>query len=127
MYSKNIGRIPTALGKPRLAVKANKLLKRLRDAKAGAEFEALARDWKEQSRYLSSPIQIAMLPTYQRIIGMGRPVVPLIIEDLRREPDFWFWALRAITGEDPVRAEDRGDLEAMTKAWLNWARERGIG
>jgi hypothetical protein len=33
---------------------------------------------------------MAMLPPYQQIIGMGPPAVPLILEELRREPDQWF-------------------------------------
>ena len=38
--------------------------------------------------------------------------------ELRREPDHWFWALIAITGEDPVAPKDRGKLQEMTDAWL---------
>ena len=40
---------------------------------------------------------MTLLRPYQRIIGMGLPVVPLILEELEREPDQWFWALEAIT------------------------------
>jgi hypothetical protein len=29
---------------------------------------------------------MAMLKPYQRIIGMGGPAVPLILDELRREP-----------------------------------------
>lgn len=45
---------------------------------------------------------MAMLPSCQRIIGMGPVVVPLILEELRREPDHWFWALEMLTEDDPV-------------------------
>jgi hypothetical protein len=50
-------------------------------------FQRLAAEWKEQSRYLSNTAQMAMLEPYQGIIGMGLPVVPLILEELQREPD----------------------------------------
>ena len=50
-------------------------------------FRRLAHEWREQSRYLSNNAQIAMLRPYQRIIGMGMPAVPLILEELRSEPD----------------------------------------
>jgi hypothetical protein len=56
-------------------------------------FQRLAAEWKEQTRFLSNSAQMAMLKPYQRIIGMGPPVVPLILDELRREPDQWFWAL----------------------------------
>ncbi|MCS6976086.1 MAG: hypothetical protein NZM31_03620 [Gemmatales bacterium] len=88
-------------------------------------FADLVRQWKEATRFTSSITEMAMHPAYQQIIGMGREALPLIFEELRREPDHWFWALRAITGEDPVAPEDRGKLSAMTAAWLRWAEEHG--
>src|SRR5262245_53475205 len=51
-----------------------------------SRFERLAAEWKEQSRYLSNTAQMALLRPYQRITGMGLPAVPLILEELRREP-----------------------------------------
>lgn len=90
------------------------------------QFEALAADWKERSKYLSNVRQMAMLEPYQRIIGLGRPAVPLILEDLRREPNFWFWALEAITGEDPVPPDTNGVVDRMVDAWLEWGRQRRL-
>jgi hypothetical protein len=65
-------------------------------------------------------------PAYQQIIRMGHVVVPLILKELKERPDHWFVALSAITGADPIRAGDRGRLEKMTSAWLDWGRERGL-
>lgn len=64
--------------------------------------------------------------SYQQIIGMGPQVIPLILADLQREPDHWFWALEAITGENPVVQADRGDISAMANAWLEWGEQRGL-
>jgi len=66
-----------------------------------------------------------MRPEYQQIIGMGRDAVPLILEELQKEPDHWFWALAATTGEDPVPPEHKGKLSEMTKAWLEWGERHG--
>jgi hypothetical protein len=88
-------------------------------------FRRLAAEWKEQSRYLSNTAQMAMLRPYQRIIGMGLPVVPLILEELRREPDQWFWALESITEANPVLPEDAGKVRAMARAWLEWGERQG--
>ena len=88
-------------------------------------FAALAEQWRVETAILSSIEMIAMHPAYQRIIGMGSEALPLILSELSREPDHWFWALSAITGENPVSAEDAGDLARMTKAWLQLGRERG--
>lgn len=89
-------------------------------------FGRLATEWKEKSRYLSNSAQMAMLKPYQRIIGLGPAVVPLILEELRREPGQWFWALEAISGENPVPPEAAGKVRLMTQAWLDWGRKQGL-
>jgi hypothetical protein len=89
-------------------------------------FQCLAAEWKEQSRFLSNPAQMAMLRPYQRIIGMGLPAVPLILEELRREPDHWFWALEVITEQDPVPPEALGKVRLMAQAWVRWGEEQGL-
>jgi hypothetical protein len=87
-------------------------------------FDQLAAQWREDCKYSSFLTERAMHPAYQQIIGMGRGALPLIFEDLQRGPDHWFWALRAITGEDPVPPNSKGKLPEMTAAWLTWAREK---
>ncbi|HZU37135.1 MAG TPA: hypothetical protein VFA18_14535 [Gemmataceae bacterium] len=89
-------------------------------------FARLAAEWKQQSRYLSNTAQMAMLPPYQRIIGMGWPVVPLILHELEREPDQWFWALESITEQNPVPAEIAGNVRRMAQAWLDWGKSQGL-
>ncbi len=89
-------------------------------------FQRLAAEWKEQSRCLSNSAQMAMLKPYQRIIGMGPAVVPLILEELRREPDQWFWALEAITEQNPVPHEALGKTRQMAEAWLHWGNQQGL-
>ena len=88
-------------------------------------FEQLARKWKKETANLSSIQEIILNPAYQRIIGMGPDVIPFILQQLVRCPGFWFWALRCLTGENPVTQQMRGDVAAMTEAWLNWGREHG--
>ncbi len=89
-------------------------------------FRKLAAEWKEKSRYLSNSAQMAMLKPYQQIIGMGMPVVPLILEELRREPNQWFWALEAITQENPVAPQDEGRVRKMAEAWIEWGKKQGL-
>jgi hypothetical protein len=89
-------------------------------------FRRLAAEWKERSRYLSNTAQMAMLKPYQRIIGMGWEAVPLILEELEREPDHWFWALEAITEENPVPAEAAGKVRLMASAWVEWGRKHNL-
>ena len=83
-------------------------------------FNSLASNWKEETIYQSSLTAICMHPLYQEIIGMGKSALRLIIKDLAREPNHWFWALKAITGIDPVPPTKRGNIAEMTKIWLCW-------
>ena len=69
---------------------------------------------------------MAILRPYQRIIGMGWSAVPLILEELRREPDQWFWALEAITEENPVPPDAAGQVRRSAEAWVQWGRDRGL-
>lgn len=86
------------------------------------EFDMLTLEWKQETAHLSSPSMIAGHPAYQKIIEMGREAIPLILEDLKESKAHWFLALRAIVRESPIQPEDRGDVDAMTDAWLDWGR-----
>lgn len=88
-------------------------------------FQRHAAEWKEQSRFLSNTARMAMLRPYQRIIGMGPAAVPLLLRELQREPDHWFWALESITDQNPVQPEAAGKVELMASAWIEWGRRAG--
>jgi|SRR6266850_4678331 len=90
-----------------------------------SDFVKLTEEWKRDTSHVSSPVGIAMHPSYQRIIGMGEAALSSIFSELQREPHHWFWALAAITGVNPVSPEDRGNMRMMSAAWLKWARENG--
>jgi hypothetical protein len=89
------------------------------------QFEALAAKWKEDTRFESSPYRMAAHRCYQKIIGMGQAAVPLLLRELRTAPDLWFEALRAITGEQPVKKSHAGDIDAMARDWLEWGERNG--
>ena len=91
-----------------------------------ARFARLAAEWKRDSQYLSNSAQMAMLRPYQRIIGMGMLVVPLILRELAREPDQWFWALEAITEQNPVPPAAAGKVSLMAQAWIDWGKSEGL-
>lgn len=90
-----------------------------------SRFLALAAVWKAERGVTSSITEMVMHPAYQEIVGMGPDALPLIIEELGKKPDHWFWALRAITGEDPVPAGSRGNVDEMAQAWVEWAQKDG--
>jgi hypothetical protein len=97
-----------------------------REVTVSERFHRLAAEWKAQSRFLSNSAQMAMLRPYQQIIGMGPAVVPLILDELRHEPDQWFWALESITEQNPVPPEAMGKVRLMAQAWVTWGEQRGM-
>jgi hypothetical protein len=90
-----------------------------------SHFQTLAEQWKKETGHYSNIAKRALHPAYQEIIDMGECVVPLLLAELRREPDDWFWALHAITGANPVPESSRGNLRAMADAWILWGSEKG--
>jgi hypothetical protein len=86
-------------------------------------FTELAANWKNETSHDSSIQRITFNPSYLEIIALGEKALPYIFKELREKPDYWFMALKIITGVDPVPKEDRGDVEAMTRYWLDWAEQ----
>ena len=89
------------------------------------KFQSLAQDWKRETRFASLTNQMFLIPSYQRIIGLGPGAIPLILRELQKEPNHWFWALAALTGENPVDRASAGNVQEMTHEWLEWGRGRG--
>lgn len=88
------------------------------DTDVRAEFERLKEQWEEKSEYMSVLTDMVLLQEYQEIIGLGRPAVPLIIDELRKGGDHWFWALAAIARED--HAAGAKNFEEAAARWINW-------
>lgn len=89
-------------------------------------FEELALSWSSATAHLSSPTKMVEHPTYRQIIGLGPAVLPLILHDLEASGRFWFPALAAISGENPVPDDAIGDVEKMTEAWIEWGRANDL-
>jgi len=87
-------------------------------------FLELAEKWRYDTEMLSSPTKKLNHPAYQKIISIGKPVIPLILRELERKPDHWFMALTAIAKQDPVGPED--NFKQAVEAWLKWGREQHL-
>ena len=97
-----------------------------RNSRFEAEFQDCAAAWKRDTGHLSVAGQIAKHHAYRRIIDMGEPAIPLILRDLREKPNHWFLALSAIANEAPEVSEtDKGDMQAITEAWIIWGKDKG--
>jgi hypothetical protein len=90
------------------------------------QFARLSGQWKAETQFSSSSDEITSHPAYQAILSMGSAAVPLILQELEREPNHWFAALKAITHADPVPLRSRGRMTEMAEAWVKWGRANGI-
>lgn len=89
-------------------------------------YQALAQKWHKETAHVSSTTELIMNPSYQNIIGLGPRVVPILLRQLQQKPEHWFWALSAITRENPVSSEDEGNVRKMAEAWLQWGVQRRL-
>ncbi len=75
------------------------------------KFVDLASQWRKETSQMSIMSDVVSHSAYQQIIEMGFDVVPLILRELEKKSDHWFWALKCITGENPVIPEDKGKIK----------------
>jgi hypothetical protein len=93
------------------------------DTETAELFTGLAEEWKHETLVESSLTALVMHRAYQNIIGLGPRAIPFILRELEQEPNHWFWALAAITREDPAEGEET--LDGAAEKWLEWGRMRG--
>ncbi len=84
-------------------------------------FYELANQWENETAYLPSLGDVVTHPAYRGIISMGKPVLPLILSELREKSRHWFHALAAIVGTD-IGAGVKTFADARA-AWLTWGYE----
>jgi hypothetical protein len=96
-----------------------------RVASLAGTFKQLATQWRNETKFLSSITDKVLHPCYQRIIGLGPDAIPIILLELRKRGEHWFWALESITGENPVLPEHYGDIENMAHDWIEWGKRKG--
>lgn len=89
------------------------------------KFSSLAQIWSDYN-YGRSAINYDHAAYFQ-IIGMGMPVVPLLLQDLEKGNGNWLLALKYITGAIVTTPEMRGDFSRIKDAWLEWGRQNVSG
>lgn len=88
------------------------------------EFRERLREWQDATGHLSAPSRIYSHPTYLRLFMLGPSMIPLILEDIRDGAMCdWYRTLRLLTEDDPVTDAERGKVDLMDAAWLQWGRD----
>jgi hypothetical protein len=80
--------------------------------------------WMSETYFSSSIAEIERHPDYIAIVAMGRHAIPLIISELRKSPSLLVFAAQSITGETPYLKCERGNIKAMTNAWISWSERQ---
>lgn len=91
-----------------------------------AELKSLVRRMDERLGPASRLTERLFSAEYAAVIGLGPRVVPLLIKDLQRSLQPWFWALKAITREDPARDVNSGDFHGIASAWIAWGKDNDV-
>lgn len=94
-----------------------------------SKLDSLASEWKAARGHTASVNMWVRLPAYQQIIEIGRlhkdEVIGFLLKELTHSPDHWFWALKELTGQNPVTPESRGNIDSMSKCWIEWGKQHG--
>ena len=93
------------------------------------EVRVLIERWTHEVEDMSSFSDMFSHPDYKTILAKGSKVIPVLFDELRHRPHYWFDALQILIKAnhgldvDPVNEEDRGNLLKMANAWLAWEKE----
>ncbi len=89
-------------------------------------FQQLLEAWHRATDHHSSLTIIRSHPTFQELIALGEPAIPLMLRALADPFNFELTtALQTITGADATTAEPPADRDGIVKSWLRWGRQKG--
>jgi len=89
-------------------------------------FDFFKEVWKSETLFSSSISEIINNTAYRSIIGLGQGVIPFIIEDLTLNDNHWFYALEALTGNNPIKESHKGFVPLMKNDWIEWAEQNNL-
>jgi hypothetical protein len=99
--------------------KAKNISKQLISNSIEGYFNYLYNEWQKEIKFISF-MGNNTNEYYNKIINLGKPVMPYIINKLRKEPCHLFIALSEITSENPVKQEHQGLIHEMASDWIHW-------
>ena len=89
-------------------------------------FDMWRNQWLDETKYNSNISSSMQHPLYSKILSLGDIIVPFLIMDLRENKTHWFYALTALTGENPILKEHSGQVDNMIADWVKWAEVNSI-
>jgi len=92
-------------------------------ANTKTNFTYLANQLEEFAMNKSLTSEIILNPIYRQIIGMGKKIIPLIMNRLDNSPSIWVQALMDLTGHNPVPIEEYGKVDKILNHWRKWIEQ----
>ena len=89
------------------------------------KFRSLVDQWRTETRYISSLSEIEEHEAFAKIIGLGGPVISLVLNELVENPSWLLLALDALVDNPPISENSTGGLLDSTNAWIEWGKEKG--
>lgn len=102
---------------PRIDSTVSNVAKSEIDATA-EKFYSLANRWRRETGHFSVIARRYESPAYKAILDMREAAIPLILNQLKRDPDRWFSALEKLTGENPTK--DAVNFYEAVDRWVAW-------
>jgi hypothetical protein len=83
-------------------------------------FNGLVKRWQDATGGYSVTRRRYAHQSYQAILVLKDDVVPLILKELQRRPDWWFEALEVLTQQNPVPLN--ASFEEAVNSWIDWGK-----
>lgn len=89
------------------------------------KFSALVDLWEQNTAFESSISNIIENDNFKKIVELKNKAIPLIIDEIDREPSILVWALNIITGKS-MSSNGRETIEEVCKKWVRAYRNGRI-
>ena len=99
------------------------------------EYQKLRDELNYQTGHLSSSAQVKRHPTYQKIIDLGKEIIPIMLDEIDHFrqtgeeeffPGWWAFSILAhFNGGWPEEKPEPGVLDSCADVWLRWGKKNG--
>ena len=84
-------------------------------------FNGLVKKWQDETGGYSVTTRRYANRSYHSILLLKEDAIPLILNELKVRPDWWFEALEVLTNANPVKPNST--FEEAVNAWLEWGEK----
>lgn len=94
-----------------------------KDNSLETKFNDFVITWKRATSNIPSIRRRLKHNSYQEIINLGKPVLPLLLKEMESNPDHWMVALSVLSGANPVPKNAAEDVKRAAQLWIEWGKK----